>query len=309
MMTLVLAMGLVVFGCSATPSPDPATPEASARVEQLLPIAPVPLFARVSGPPHSSDILVLIAGGPGGSHESMLPFEAVAPAHLRVVAYDQRGTGRSLAPPETPLGYAEHVADLEQLRSALGAERMHLLGHSWGGSLALLYAADHPERVASLTLVANALWIPSVTATMMQNQQARYDQLLEAGILKPLTSPEPDCNEMVQSFLPAYFADPDAIPNELREGKISCPVLEAVSASVFELDMTDRLAPLAIPTLVLMGDADPLGLDVARATVAAMPASKPELVVLPACGHFPMFECPEPLFDAVRPFLARVGAS
>jgi pimeloyl-ACP methyl ester carboxylesterase len=288
---LVLAVGLVAFGCAP----------------ELLPIEPVPLFARVTGPQHSTEILVLLAGGPGGSHETMLPFEAVAPAHLRVVAYDQRGTGRSIAPRGTALGQAEHVADLEQLRRTLGADRMHLLGHSWGGSLALLYAAEHPDRVASLTLVANALWIPEVTATVIAKQQAHQDELIEAGILKPPTSRNPDCNQIVQSMLPAYFADPDAIPEVLREGEISCRVLEEVSASVVELDMTDRLAPLAIPTLVLMGDADPIGLEVAEATVAAMPAAKAELVVLPKCGHFPQYECPEPLFDAVRDFLARVA--
>lgn len=276
-------------------------------VEALIPIEPVPLFARVTGPADSEDIVVLLAGGPGGSHETMLPFETLAPAHLRVVNYDQRGVGQSPAPPGTPLGYPEHVADLEQLRERLGARRMHLLGHSWGGSLALLYAAEHPDRVASLTLVANALWIPSVTAAMIQNQQARYDQLIEQGVLKPPHSVNPDCNDFLQSVLPAYFADPRAIPRALVKGEISCAVLEAVSASVQDLDMTDRLAPLAIPTLVLMGEADPLGLEIARATVAALPASKPELVVLPECGHFPQLECPEPLFEAIRPFLARVA--
>jgi pimeloyl-ACP methyl ester carboxylesterase len=306
MIRVMFAAGLVIFGCSPRPSQEPPSPD---DVEQLIPVEPVPLFARVTGASASSDIVVLLAGGPGGSHESMLAYETVAPAHLRVVNYDQRGTGRSPAPPGTPLGYAEHVADLEQLRERLGARRMHLLGHSWGGSLALLYAAAHPDRVASLTLVANPLWIPSVTATMIQNQEARYGQLIEQGIIEPPSSPDADCNAMMHSFLPAYFADPSKIPKVLAEGEISCAVLEAVSASVMELDMTSQLAPLAIPTLVLMGDADPLGLEIAQATVAAMPAAKPELVVLPNCGHFPSYECPELLFAAVRPFLARVAGT
>jgi proline iminopeptidase len=116
---------------------------------------------------------------------------------------------------------------------------------------------------------------------------------------------------MFQRILPAYFADPRfPIPKELVEGKLNCEVFAAIWESTRGLDTASQLAALEVPTLVLMGDGDPLGLDMARATVAALPASKAELVVLPRCGHFPWIECPTPLFEAVRPFLARVtGAS
>lgn len=316
MTRVVLAATLVTLGCSQAPLQAPPTVAASkdpARtvVEGLIPIKPVPLFARVSGPHDSSDVLVLLAGGPGAPGESLLSFESVAPAHIRVVSYDQRGVGRSPAPPGTPLGYVEHVADLEELRARLGVRRMHLLGHSWGGGLALLYAGAHPDKVASLTLVANVLYVPAAMEAMTKYRNDRFAQLIREGIVKmPSSSGPPGCNDGFQAILPAYFADPRfPIPKELAEGKLSCDVFAAVSDTTLDLDTTSQLAPLEIPTLVLMGDGDPLGLDMARATVAALPASKAELVVLPRCGHFPWIECPAPLFDAVRPFLARVARS
>lgn len=316
MTSVVLAAALVALGCSQATLHAPPTAAASKEpsrtaVEGPIPIKPVPLFARVSGPHDSSEILVLLAGGPGAPGESVLSFESIAPAHIRVVSYDQRGVGRSPAPPGTPLGYAEHIADLEELRTRLGARRMHLLGHSWGGGLALLYAGTHPDHVASLTLVANVLYIPAAMEAMVEYRNARFEQLIREGIMKmPGSSSPVDCNDGLHAILPAYFADPRfPIPKELAEAKLSCDVFAEVSNTTVNLDTTSQLASLQIPTLVLMGDGDPLGLDMARATVAALPASRAELVVLPRCGHFPWMECPAPLFDAVRPFLARVAGS
>jgi proline iminopeptidase len=313
MTMMVAASVLMVFGCAQASSQLPPTGTTSketspAIVEKPIPIKPVPLFARVKGPHDSSDILVLLAGGPGAPGESMLAFEDVAPANIRVISYDQRGVGRSPAPPGTALGYAEHVADLEEMRVKLGARRMHLLGHSWGGGLALLYAGAHPDHVASLMLVANVVYIPAAIDAMAKSQQARIGQLIQEGIVKmPSASGPMDCNDRFRPILPAYFADPRfPIPKEITDSKINCDIWAAVDASTKKLDTTSQLAAVKVPTLVLMGDSDLLGLDMARATVAALPASKAELVVLPHCGHFPWIECPTALFEAVRPFLARV---
>jgi proline iminopeptidase len=123
-------------------------------------------FARGSGKP-----VLVIHGGPGFPFASppagLAPFES----SRRFYYWDQRGSGASTRPIdrfasrdfgrnaallESRLGMAEQLADIERLRAALGAERIDLVGHSFGGLLATLYAAEFPERTGSILLVAPA---------------------------------------------------------------------------------------------------------------------------------------------------------
>ena len=91
--------------------------------------------------------VVFLSGGP--RVPNYLDDVAALLPDRRVVIYDQRGTGDSRAL-DGDLSWAAHVEDLEQLRSALGADQLALFGHSWGGMLAQLYACEHAERVERL---------------------------------------------------------------------------------------------------------------------------------------------------------------
>jgi len=96
--------------------------------------------------------IVLLHGGPGMPSYYLEPFEALADERP-VIFYDQLGCGRSdLTPDPSCYTLASFVADLHTLTDALGLRTFHLLGHSWGGMLALAYTASSPERVASLVL-------------------------------------------------------------------------------------------------------------------------------------------------------------
>lgn len=98
--------------------------------------------------------LVLINGGPGGTHHYFHPWFGRATGYARVIYYDQRGTGLSDYEPGAS-GYSveQAVEDLDALRRALGIEKWVLLGYSYGGFLAQYYTTEHPERVAGLVLV------------------------------------------------------------------------------------------------------------------------------------------------------------
>ena len=90
------------------------------------------------GPP-----VVVLHGGPGAHHDYLLPgFDALADGR-ELIYYDQRGGGRSPVPRDVPVGWTEHVADLEALRAQWGLDRLTIVGYSWGGLLALLYALEH----------------------------------------------------------------------------------------------------------------------------------------------------------------------
>jgi proline iminopeptidase len=109
------------------------------------------LYWEQSGNPQGQPVVFLHGGpGAGASPDHRRFFD---PKHYRIVIFDQRGAGRS-----TPLGeLADNttphlIADIERLRERLGIDRWQVFGGSWGSTLALAYAQDHPAQVASLVL-------------------------------------------------------------------------------------------------------------------------------------------------------------
>lgn len=113
---------------------------------------------QTSGNPNGKPALV-VHGGPGsGSRPG--PRKSFDPEHYRIIQFDQRGCGRSTphaSDPNTDLSVnttAHLVADMEHLREHLGVERWLLFGGSWGSTLSLAYAEQHPERVSELVLIA-----------------------------------------------------------------------------------------------------------------------------------------------------------
>ncbi|HEV2290925.1 MAG TPA: alpha/beta fold hydrolase, partial [Gemmatimonadales bacterium] len=113
----------------------------------------VDIFERRSG---SGPAVVALHGGPGASHDYLLPgFDALAEGRT-LVLYDQRGGGRSPLAREARAGWEEHVADLHALKELWGDQPLDLIGYSWGGLLAMLYAIRHPCSVARLALVSPA---------------------------------------------------------------------------------------------------------------------------------------------------------
>jgi len=111
------------------------------------------LYTRCVG---GGPLVVVLHGGPGAHHDYLLPQYDRLATGRELLYYDQRGGGRSPVPRETPVGWQEHVADLEAIRGALALERLTLCGYSWGGLLALLYYVEHPGRVERLALVSPA---------------------------------------------------------------------------------------------------------------------------------------------------------
>lgn len=116
--------------------------------------------------------LVLINGGPGGTHHYFHPWFSRASDYARVIYYDQRGTGLSDFEPGVD-GYSveQAVHDLDRLRQALGINTWVILGYSYGGFLAQYYATTHPEHVAGLVLVGSH---PGLWAELGETRQYDY---------------------------------------------------------------------------------------------------------------------------------------
>src|SRR5678816_2980991 len=115
-------------------------------------IRDVSLYVEAMG---HGDPLLLMHGGPGLDHVSLTPFRALADRHT-VVFYDHRCNGRSVGPAVTSMTWDNLTADADALREAFGFERWAVLGHSFGGHVALEYALRYPERVSRLVLLDTA---------------------------------------------------------------------------------------------------------------------------------------------------------
>ena len=109
--------------------------------------------------------VLLLHGGPGAAHDYMLPLAERLSEHRPAIVYDQLGCGRSDRPDDTSLWTVDRfAAEVDQVRTALGLDRCHLLGQSWGGWLAIDYMARGPAGVAGLVLASTSASIAQFVA-------------------------------------------------------------------------------------------------------------------------------------------------
>ncbi|HWQ84893.1 MAG TPA: alpha/beta fold hydrolase, partial [Anaerolineales bacterium] len=115
-------------------------------------IRDISLYVKVTG---HGEPLLLIHGGPGLDHTSLLPLAPLADRYT-LIFYDQRCNGRSVGPDVASMTWENLTADAEALREILGFDRWAVLGHSFGGHVALEYALRHPESISRLILMDTA---------------------------------------------------------------------------------------------------------------------------------------------------------
>jgi proline iminopeptidase len=311
--------------CSASSPPSRTLPEGGS------PLAPegyvrgaegVRLFYAVDG--HGRDTIVVLHGGPGLNLEGLRPDLTPLGRNHAVLYFDQRGSGRSDMPDTLRLTADLMIEDLEALRRAFHLDHLTLLGHSWGGGLAVLYASRYPERVQRLVLVGPVP--PRADPYLGQyaaEQEARRDtaettrQAASDSLQRVAPDPYPACRESNRIFLRGVAATPAAAegikgdlcagtPTNLRlQSVLNRQVWTSLSNSPDSLgyDWRSMAAGVTAPTLVIHGDADPLPVAGSREWVEALPNA--QLVVIPEAGHYPHAEQPEAFFPAVEAFLAK----
>jgi len=281
--------------------------EHTEAVDALVDLGGVRLHTRRVGP---APPVVVLHGGPGADYAYLLPqYDRLA--HGRALLfYDQRGGGRSPVARDVPVGWQEHVADLEALRKHWAIDRLTLLGYSWGGLLAVLYALEHPDRVGQLALVAPA----PLTARWREEFERRLSaRLADPRIVRAraelsasgLAQRDPEKYRRLAFALSVagYFKDPSRA-KELTPFRVTARTQQAVWQSLGNYDLRDRLrstfpkgrAPRAV---VVHGVYDPLPIASARETAALLDTGVIEL----ATGHAPHVEATEDFVRALNGFL------
>jgi len=257
--------------------------------------------------------LVVVNGGPGFDHSYLHVSDAWdrISRGRPVVFYDQRGNGRSPALAKgQPCTLADQIEDLEAVRAHLGAQRIDLLGHSWGGYLAMAYAARHGDRVAHLVLCDSAAPKWSDTAFLFKDVfpegVARQDALGFASTLGDSQAAAASLRE----YLAMLFVSPakrDAFLAAAPGFRYSSAINAALNADLARFDLNPELPKLRLPALVLTGRFDA---NVAPSTAwkihQAIAGSR--FAVFETSGHLPFFEEPEAFVSTVETFLGSPAA-
>lgn len=271
--------------------------------------------------------VVVLHGGPGVPDMAgdAVFFGQLTGDGFDVYVYDQLGAGRS-ARLTDPTGYGidRDVADLEEIRRTIGADRMVLVGHSYGGALATAYLAAFPDRVESLVLSSPAALDPADTSADRATAGLETTPRLRtyASALAPRALLGYALLQVNPAAAHAYLDDPEADARNdailtLSEPGLHCTPTQArgpVHGSGFyrlqypqsatappPSDLRPALTGLPTPTLILKGSCDYLSWRSAADYRHALPHST--LLYLDGAGHSTYQDRPAEVLAAVRAFL------
>ena len=280
--------------------------------ERMVWAGDVELFVRATGGRDGGPALVMVNGGPGLTHDYLEALEdELASIRLRVVTYDQRGTGRSTAPSSPDYSLTAYVRDLSAVRAALNIEQLHLLGHSFGGLVTQAYTAAHPNRVRSLTLAASEPTDPRAAAAGDRRFDRRILLLTGTGQIPDPIPPVDgdDCSAQLAAITPAFFADPDFVPQpgtvatECRQNVID-QTTNTITNDVLA-DVQARLGRYRGPALLVMGRGDPFGPAWGiRPQQSALSSADVSVALIRGAGHLPWLESTR-FVPIVHSFLVR----
>ena len=276
------------------------------------PIRDVSLFVKVMGHGYP---LVLMHGGPGLDHSTLSSLEPLAD-RFTLIFYDHRGNGRSTGAVES-MTWENLTADADALRQTLGFEQWAVLGHSFGGMVALEYALRYPARVSRLLLMdtwGDARWIQHNAAEILA-KRGYSDAAVQAarrfytGQLTPA-----EVRRLVMKFLGAYYYHLGVMdaPRAVLSGFRLKMRPEAVVFGFRELytgwSVMDRLGEIAMPTLVLAGRHDFLSPSEHDAILAdRLPNA--QLQIVERAGHNPHVERSADVIAIIGRFLASTKAA
>lgn len=260
--------------------------------------------------------LVLVHGGPGGACWQMFPALPMA-VDRAIVVYDQLDSGRSDAPGD-PANWTiqRYASEIEAVRTALGIETFHLLGHSWGGILAARYAADHPDRLQSLTLQGTPLssrqWEVSVATLLDRLPDGQGEIIREAertGTMSDAYGAAMTAffrthinRTRSPAYARAYMQDvPDGRGDALAEAAVGMSITR-MTGFLDGFDEEPLLDAIATPTLLLNGEFDVITPATTRALLPRLRAGT--FVELAGAGHMAQFDRPDEWLATVNAFVS-----
>ncbi|HLN11862.1 MAG TPA: proline iminopeptidase-family hydrolase [bacterium] len=289
--------------------------------EGFIPFRGFRVWYKIVGAGDAPGKLPLLAlhGGPGAAHDYLEPLGALADTGRRVIFYDQLGCGKSDKPHRPSLwAVSLFVAEVGAVRQALGLDRIHLLGQSWGGMLAMEYATTEPAGVASLTVASSPASMPQwveeanrlradlpreVQETLLKHEAAgttqdpAYEEAMLVFYRRHVCrlEPWPDCLNRTFAQL---AADPEVYHT------MNGPSEFHVTGTLRNWSIVERLGWIKTPTLVTSGRYDEATPAIAETVHRGISGS--EWVLFEKSSHTAHLEEPERYLQVLDAFLSRV---
>lgn len=266
-------------------------------------------FAVFSSPPvGDAPPIMCINGGMLYDHAMLWPALSPLAEKRQVILYDQRGRGASTAPANpADATIDDDAADVGAIRRALGIRRWDVLGHSWGGGIAMLAVAGDLAAVRKLVLVdavwQTSEWMAPLRENVLHRLTGEEREAVASVSEEMLGLPDPELHSRyARAVYPAWFASADMAahftPPDARSDT-GTAVLSRLRREGY--DWRERLRSLTTPTLVIHGADDALPL--ANSRDASYILQNAQFHVLPSSGHMPFWESPERFFSLIDSFL------
>lgn len=269
------------------------------------------LFVRTVG---SGSPLLIIHGGPGLNHHYLLPYMDQLSNQHQLIYFDQRYCGESEGNLDRgKISLHQLVQDIEQIRKALGHEKMAILGHSFGAHLAILYALEYPQHVSRIMSISG-LSLSWVGIGLFVKEFLKRTKLMKIHLEEIRSSKEYlEGNPAThRAFYKLIFSTYCHDPNSTEKIQVAFTTESAKNGIIVshylreelltnQFDLTDAFNQLHIPILILHGVSDPYPADKARA--AAELLNSGYYVELEECGHFPFMEQNQKFVETVNKFI------
>ncbi len=271
----------------------------------------VSLFVKVMGQGYP---LVLMHGGPGLDYTTLLPLQPLAD-QFTLIFYDHRCNGRSQGAEVTSMTFENLTADADALRQTLGFDRWAVLGHSFGGNVALEYALRYPQSLSHMILMdtgGDQWWVnrnaPEIlvkrgfSESAVQAARRFYNGQVTPGEFLPT----------LMKFMSAYNYHNSllAVVKDVVAGHMPKTRPEALIFGYNHLlngwTVMDRLSEIQAPTLVLAGRHDFLFPTEHQAALAAG-ITNARLEIIERAGHNPHMERPAEVIEIIKNFITEVN--
>ncbi len=261
----------------------------------------------------SATPLLALHGGPGYPHDYLAPLAALADERP-VIFYDQLGCGKSDRPDDVSLWWVDRfVAELAQVREALGLGKLHIWGHSWGTMLATDYVLTRPPGIEKLILASPAISVPR-----WQQDARAYIEALPARLQKAIAQHETRASEDAAVYEEAeneysrrHFCrlDPRPEPMQRANKGFGGAVYHrmwgqsewTVTGNLKNYDRTERLREIELPTLFTCGRYDEASPETAAYYQSLVPGA--QLAIFEKSSHVHHLEESEAYLQVVRDFL------
>lgn len=262
--------------------------------------------------------LLCLHGGPGATHDYLEPLEVMATTGRRVVFYDQLGNGNSSHPHDPSMWTVGlFVDEVGVVRRALGLDRVHLLGQSWGGMLGMEYALTQPAGLASLIVADSPASMPQWVSEA-NRLRAELPLDVEAALVRHEaagTTDDPEYQEAMGFFYRRHLCRlepwPDCVnrtfeymgQNPEVYHTMNGPSEFFVTGLLKTWDIVARLHEILTPTLVLGGRYDEATPTITETVHRGITGS--EWVIFERSSHMPHIEETERYVDVLFSFLGR----